>query len=49
VESRVEDGHRVSARDLVVLLVLAAAAVAGRYLARMDAPPIESAVTAARS
>jgi hypothetical protein len=39
----------VSARDLVVLLVLAAAAVAGRYLARMDAPAIETPGTAARS
>jgi hypothetical protein len=45
----VEDRGRVTARDLVVLLVLAAAAVAGRYLAQMDAPPLDPPVASARS
>jgi hypothetical protein len=39
----------VTARELVVLLVLAAAALAGRSLARMDAPPLDRPVASARS
>ena len=43
-----EDRGRVTARDLVVLLVLAAAALVGRSLARMDAPPLDPTVASAR-
>jgi hypothetical protein len=38
----VEDRRRLT-RELVVLLVLAAAAIVGRHLAHIDAPPLESA------
>ncbi len=38
----------MTARELVVLLVLGAAAVAGRSLARMDSPPLEPPVVSAR-
>jgi hypothetical protein len=39
----------MTVRGFVVLLVLTAAALAGRALARLDAPPVEPSPAAPRS